>query len=335
MVETGRQQMQKTTLSEKIRSVLRWAGWVLLVQVILINISAALYADKLTRYYNNIASNSPVEGSGNIFSKSWKLFTGPKYPRPRVSGIPVFPYDTVTFTTRKGIRIEGWYAAADSAAKGTVIFFHGIQTARTSLLDEVNEFRYLGMNVLMIDFRGHGNSGGRTTTLGIRESEEVKLAFDYVREKGERNIFLYGMSMGAVAVTKALSDYGLDPAGVILDAPFLSLQSYLKGRARVIGFPDQPFAFITCFWIGVEKGFNGFRHKTTRYAGDVRCPVLVQWGSLDNYVLEEEIRAVYDAIPSPDKKLVEYNGADHESFLRYDTEKWRRETEAFLRAYTR
>jgi len=47
------------------------------------------------------------------------------------------------------------------------------------------------------------------------------------------------------------------------------------------------------------------------------------------------VRAIFNAIPSASKKMVEYNGAEHESFLRFDTEKWRRETESFLHEYLR
>ncbi len=320
--------MEKTPFKKKIRSALRWLGWVLLAQFILINISAALYADKLTRYYSSVPEDY-TNSNGNIFTKSWKLFTGPRYARPVVSAVPVFPYDTVLLTTRKGIRIDAWYAAADSVAKGTVIFFHGIAVTRASLLDEVNEFRYQGMNVMMVDFRGHGNSGGNTTTIAVRESEEVKLAYEYVKARGEKNIFLYGSSMGAVAITKAMADYGLQPAGVILDAPFLSLQSYLKARARMLGFPGQPFAFFTSFWIGVEKGFNGFKHQTTRYVKNIACPVLLQWGSLDEYVLPEEIQSIYEATAASQKKLVIYEGALHESLLRQNPAQWREEVEAF------
>jgi alpha-beta hydrolase superfamily lysophospholipase len=324
--------MEKTPFKQKIRSALRWIGWVLLAQFILINISAALYADKLTRYYSDV----PVDytnSSGNIFTKSWKLFTGPRYTRPVVSAVPVFPYDTVQLTTRKGIHIDAWYAPADSAARGTVIFFHWITGTKISLLDEVNEFRYQGLNVMMVDFRGHGNSGGNTTTMAVRESEEVKLAYEYIKTKGEKKIFLYGSSMGAVAITKAIADYGLQPAGVILDAPFFSLQSYLKARARMLGFPGQPFAFFTSFWIGVEKGFNGFKHQTSRYVKSITCPVLLQWGSLDNYVLPAEIQKIFEATAAAQKKLVIYEGAQHESLLRQNAAKWRSEVEAFTGAH--
>ena len=99
--------MEKKPLRQQIRSVLRWTGWVLLVQFLLINISTAFYADKLTRFYTDLPekySNS----SGNIFTKSWKLFTGPRYPRSYIYESPVFAYDTVRLQTKKGLNIDAW-----------------------------------------------------------------------------------------------------------------------------------------------------------------------------------------------------------------------------------
>jgi alpha-beta hydrolase superfamily lysophospholipase len=117
--------------------------------------------------------------------------------------------------------------------------------------------------------------------------------------------------------------------------PFLSLQTYLKGKARILGFPKQPFAFLTTFWIGVERGFNGFNHNTARYARSIQCPVLMEWGNLDNLVLQGETDKIYNAIASNEKKLVIYNGASHESFLRRDPLKWRIEVEHFLKVNKR
>jgi len=320
------------TPKQRIISTLRWIGWVFLVQFVLINVSAALYAYKLTHFYKNVpAVNS--NSNGNIFSRSWRLFTGPRYPRPAVDAQPVMPYDTVKLQTKSGLEIDGWLTKKDSA-KGVVILFHGISDTKAALLDEANEFYYEGYDVFMIDFRGHGNTEGNTTTIGSRESEEISLAFDYCKNKGIKNIFLYGSSMGAVAIAKAIAENDIQPSGIILEMPFGSLQSYLKGRARILGFPKQPFAFLTTFWIGVERGFNGYKHSTIRYAKKIHCPVLLQWGTLDNLVLQKETDAIYNAIPSADKKLVIYNGAQHESFLRKDPLKWRIEINSFLEKWS-
>ena len=325
--------MEKKTLRQQATAALKWIGWVLLVQFILINICAALYAYKLTHFYDKVKPGSFQDG--NIFTKSWKIFTGPKYAKAFVTDTPTFPVEKISLQRADGSMIEGWYAKASDSAKGTVLLFHGISANRSSLLDEASEFLRSNYNTLLLDFRAHGNSEGHTTTIAFRETEEVKLAFDFAGNKGEKNIYLYGVSMGAVAVAKAVDQYSLQPAGIIMDMPFLSLQSYLEGRARLLGFPKQPFAFLTTFWIGVERGFNGYKHKTSRYVAAIKCPVLMEWGTLDELVQANETQQIFTAIGSTEKKLVVYTNALHESFLRKDPLKWRIEVNRFLEAHRR
>ena len=198
------------------------------------------------------------------------------------------------------------------------------------MLDQAYEFMYLGFNVMLMELRAHGNSGTNTTTLGVRESEEVKLAFDFMTKKGERNIILYGFSLGAVVITKSIFDYNISPSRIILDAPFGNLKSLLEGRARVLGFPGEPFGLLVTFWSGVERGFNGFRHNTCEYVKKIECPVLLQYGASDKLVTQQETDCIYKNISSPDKRLVVYKNVGHDPFLNKDPDKWRTEVRDFL-----
>ena len=321
--------MAENRIKNKWRKIFRWILWIVVIQFILINISAALYAYRLTHFYNEPLL-SQQDQKRNILSKTWRLFRGPKYSKAQIKTFPEFNYETINLKTKDGTAIEAWYSKTDSLAAGTVILFHGVGGGKNHLLNEATAFRNIGYNVMMVDFRGFGNSGGNTTTLSIREVEEVKLSFDYINQLGEKRIFLWGGSMGAVTVAKAISDYHLKVSGIMLESPFASIQSHLEARARLLGFPSQPFAFLTTCWIGVERGFNGLGAKTCKYAKNIQCPVLVQWGSRDDYVLKWEINAVFDAIASPDKKLIVYKDAFHESLVTRDAALWYKEVKTFL-----
>ncbi len=320
-------------LPKKLRTALRWITWVLLAQFVLMNISAIFYASRLT-YIKNSAP--PLAGSGgNIIHRTVKLFTGPRLYRLPEQESPVFPFDTVQLQTSGGITIQAWYGKQDTAARGTVILFHGVTSNKATMLVEANEFRYWGYNVLLVDFRAHGNSGGNITTYGIKEAEDVKLAFDYISSTGEKNIILWGISMGAVTVAKAVADYGLQPKGVILEAPFASMEKHFKGRARTLGFPAQPFGWLVTKWAGIIRGVKAGQHKTTRYVSKITCPALVQWGRLDTYVLQQEAEDVYNAIPAAEKKLVVYENTGHASMAQQETDKWRAEVSQFLQKTAR
>lgn len=328
----GSTQMEKQSLKSKVLSSLRWIGWVLLVQFILLNISAAFYAHRFTHFYND-PSVEETDPNPNIFKKTWKLFAGQRYAKSVVTDEPSFPVDTVHLHTPKDLLIDCWYSKVDSGAKGTVILYHPLSVSKMKVTAEAEEFRNWGYNVFLIDFRAHGSSEGNNTTIGYREAEEVKLAYDYIVSKGEKKIFLWGSSMGAVAIIKAVGEYGLQPAGIITEMPFGSLRSHISGRARTIGFgglPEKPFSILVTTWIGIERGFNGFKFKTTSYAKKVNCPVLLQWGALDRLVTKSETDDIFEALASRDKKLVVYNNIDHENLLQRDPLKWRIEVERFL-----
>lgn len=323
--------MKESRTRRRLPSFLRWILWVLLVQFILINISASFYAYRLTHFYND-PSLLVYKPTTNIFAKTWKLFTGPKYGKSIIDGTPDFSFDTVKLRTKHGLVLDAWYSKTDSISRGTVILFHGITVNRLAVLAEAAEFRYMKFDVLLVDFRAHGNSDGNTSTIGYRETEDLKSAYDWVTSRGEKNIYLWGSSMGAVVIAKSMKDYQLQPAGLILEMPFVSLQAYLKSRARVLGFPQQPFGFLVTFWIGLERGFNGFRHQTTNYLSKVNCPVLLQWGAMDEYVLPGDTDAIYRSIAAKEKKLVIYESAGHASMLKSDPLKWRTEVGGFLNA---
>jgi uncharacterized protein len=322
--------MVKSNKRRRWPSFLRWILWVLLVQFILINISASFYAYRLTHFYED-SSLLVYHPATNVFAKTWKLFTGPRFGKSIVDAKPDFPFESVKLTTKSKLTIDAWYIKTDSVSRGTVLLFHGITSNKLSMLSEAAEFRFLNFDVLLVDFRAHGSSSGQTTTIGYRETEDLKLAYDWVRNRGEKNIYLWGSSMGAVVVAKAINDYSLTPSGIILEMPFLSMESHLKARARVLGFPQQPFGFLVTMWISIERGFNGFRHETTDYVKKVNCPVLMQWGALDPYVLQDETAAIFTSIASEDKKLVVYESAGHESMFKNDPLRWRTEVGAFLK----
>ena len=74
---------------------------------------------------------------------------------------------------------------------------------KSSLLDKAEIFLNLGYNTFLVDFMGSGGSDGNQTTIGFYEAEEVKTAFNYLEACGEKNIILFGTSMGAAAIMKA------------------------------------------------------------------------------------------------------------------------------------
>lgn len=100
---------------------------------------------------------------------------------------------------------SGYGGRDASRAKGTVIHFHGNAENVSAHLVLVEWLPRAGYNVLMFDYRGYGQSGGRITRAGtIRDGHA---AVDYVLSRPDvdrRRIFAYGQSLGgAIAVVVA------------------------------------------------------------------------------------------------------------------------------------
>ena len=322
--------MRDKKTSNKTVRVFKWIGKVLLVQLILINISAAFHAYRFTHYYNDDKIRNQKSSEGKPLLRTWRLMTGRKLPKSLIQYYPAIPYDTFQLTTNNGLKLEAWYMKADSA-KGTVILFHGLNSNKGNVLSEAFEFYSLGYNTMLLDIRAHGNSEGTTNSIGNKESEEVKLAYDHIAKKGEKNIVLWGMSLGAVMISKAIWEYDLQPQKIILEMPFDKLEDHISARARISGFPGEPFGFFVTFWTGVEQGYWGYGHKTTRYVKKIDCPVLLQWGNNDEYVLKRETERIFAAIRSSKKKLEIYEGAGHGPLLAGNEQKWIKEVTDFLK----
>jgi uncharacterized protein len=308
----------------KFKTVFRWMAWILIIQFVLLNISAAFYARKFTQLYSPeereaVMRNPPAQ---NIFAKTWRLFSGYRFYREGHQGLPDFPYSVVHFYTSDSILIEAWYGHVDSA-KGTVILFHGLMGNKSFVIDQARAFLQRGYNVLMPDTRNHGSSGGRATSYGYHEAEEVKIAVDYIKGRGEKNISLWGISMGAVEIMKAVADYKLAVSTLFLEMPFGSLQAHVKARLRNMGFPRQPFGFLITCWIGIESGFYGPGFQVSKYASQIHCNVVLQYGDKDQLVNRKEIDEIYNAIPDENKELIIYPDAYHESLLNYDAERYK------------
>jgi alpha-beta hydrolase superfamily lysophospholipase len=320
--------MKDKRVSKKTVRILKWIGNVLLAQLILINISAAFHAYKFTHYYDDDKTRDQQPSQGKPLLRTWRLMTGKKLAKSLIQYYPSTAYDTVLLTMANGKKLEAWYMKADSA-KGTVILFHGLGSNKGNVLGEALEFNSFGYNTMLVDIRAHGNSEGIVNSIGYNESEEVKLAYDHVSKRGEKNIVLWGMSLGAVIITKAIWQYDLSPQKIILEMPFDRLQDHLRARARISGFPGEPFGFFVTFWTGLEQGYWGYGHKTSRYVKSINCPVLLQWGTNDDYVMKEETERIFASISSP-KKLEIYNGGKHSPLIAANQLQWDKAVMEFL-----
>src|SRR6186997_2367029 len=88
---------------------------------------------------------------------------------------PAGATEEVTFPSNEdGVTISGWFfpSALPSPAPSLVLR-HGVWTGRRECLPLALRFQQAGYNVLCFDFRAHGLSGGRFTSVGLHETNDV------------------------------------------------------------------------------------------------------------------------------------------------------------------
>src|SRR6185369_7667751 len=99
---------------------------------------------------------------------------------------------------------------------------------------------YPDYNVLLLDHRGHGDSGGLRTTIGYEERLDVHAAVDVLVERGLGPVGIFGMSMGAAtAILAAAEDERI--AAIVADSPYARLRWAVARSAELRGYPT----FIT------------------------------------------------------------------------------------------
>jgi len=311
-------------------------AYTLSVLFVLLNVLAAVQAYHATHYYNENLPKKHINEM-SFGEKLSAIAFGVRVSKSLVVDSLSIPHTNIQLVTDDSIHLAAWYCENNIDdtivnAKGTVIMFHGHGSSRSGIINEAWVFYRLGYNVMMVDFRAHGESEGNTCTVGYYESKDVKAAYDYVTSKGEKYIVLYGISLGASTIIKAMHDYKtIRPSHIILEMPFGSLYCAVKGTMRLNHVPEQPASALITFWGGVEHGFWAFGFNPQDEAKDINCKVLLQRGTDDIRVTEEETQAIYKHIPSPYKKLVEYSYCSHESLYKKEPIKWVATVDDFLR----
>jgi len=134
-----------------------------------------------------------------------------------------------------------------------VVLVHGFKTSREEMIPWARFLHDGGYNVLLVDTRGCGNSGGSTVGLGATEPHDISLAVDVARrEFGTTKVAVLGISLGAGAAILAGAD---DPnvSAVIADSAWtdqdfqLARLSFLQLGPLRLPLPPYGVAAVNAF----------------------------------------------------------------------------------------
>lgn len=215
--------------------------------------------------------------------------------------------------------IAGWWIPAEHAEAPTVLYLHGNFLNRSYNLDHVARLHELGCNVLVVDYRGYGDS----SAVGPTESgvyEDADAAWRYLL--GTRGVpagqtFIFGHSLGG-AIAIDLAVHHPEAAGLITESTFTSMQA----------MAEQKYAYLPVGLL-LNQRFDSI-DKISR----LKMPVLLIHGTWDPRIPVSMADALYAAAPQP-KQLLKIGGGEHSNSGVVGNLEYRAAVSSFIRQYTR
>lgn len=236
----------------------------------------------------------------------------------RRSGIA---FEDVTIPSFDRTRLYGWWLSAGRKA-ATVVVLHGVKKNRTDVLRAALVLRRAGLNVLLFDGRGHGNSEGRYVTYGFYERRDVESAIEWlVQEKkiDVSRVGLAGESMGA-AIALQVAAHNPRIRAVWADSPFASLRRITEEFVkRITGLPGavlNPVLWTSIQVASYRGKFDVYSVDPLALAGKIGCPVYLVHGTGDQLISTAHSENIYEALGG-EKNLWFVEGARHARSIRH------------------
>ena len=128
----------------------------------------------------------------------WRTLAGSPDPQ-RVAGIK--DVERIQFKTKDGILLGGYKLSAPTP-KGYLLVAQGNAMLADQLVADLQMFRDLELDVYIYDYRGYGNSQGKSRLAAI-VSDYAEIV-SYLNSLGYKKRLLYGISMGGVILLNAV-----------------------------------------------------------------------------------------------------------------------------------
>jgi pimeloyl-ACP methyl ester carboxylesterase len=230
---------------------------------------------------------------------------------PAMSPMWIFPeqfglrYEKLSFKTRDGLELKGWFLPSPRGDKRTILMCHGWGDNKGELLKQtyfLNE--NAGFNLLYFDFRSHGESEGEITTIGGLETIDFDAAVKWLRESKPEfadRVGVFGLSMGA-AVTCASMARHPDLRCAVVESPFSDYRGVIERWAwNHLRVPRFPLISITLWMLRRRVGDSMIDDfNPVEAVGRIAPrPLLIIGGTNDRLMPPEDVRRMHAAAGEP------------------------------------
>ena len=221
------------------------------------------------------------------------------FPMRRIEATPAdigLRFEDVTITTADGVPLHGWFVPAPGSRRG-ILFFHGNAGNISHRLDTIRIFHEIGLNTLIIDYRGYGRSGGRPSEKGLYVDAEA--AYDYISSRPDidpASLVAFGRSLGGAVGIELAARRTL--SAIIIDSTFTSTAD--MARELIPFLPAR--VLITQKYDSLDK------------VGSLSIPKLFIHSRDDEIVPFHHGESLFEAAAEP-KKMHIMRGGHNEAFL--------------------
>ena len=225
-------------------------------------------------------------------------------------------YKDIELRTEDGLTLKGWHILGGERC---VVLLHGYTRSRW---DDVymrwimEELWRNGYSVLAVDFRAHGESQGKHTTLGDKERMDVKAMLDYARKECKK-VYILGYSMGGFLAI-AFASLGMVD-GAVADSPYIYPdKTGARGLKYFTNLPEGFYKVVKPFAILISgarmKNANPFNYL------DIKAPLLIIAGRKDPIVKVEEVQEFVKKAKGPVELWV--TDGEHVRSIRIDMKEY-------------
>ena len=149
--------------------------------------------------------------------------------------------------------ISAWHIKVNNP-KAVMIVSHGQSNSKSMILPYIEQFAYLGYDIIIYDLRSHGKSTKNRCTIGALESNDLSQVISYTIANISKKlpIVLWGFSLGA---TVSLIVAGKFPAvkAVIAQSPFVSIHGVISWYLwKFWNCPPWPFTSLVMLLMKIK-----------------------------------------------------------------------------------
>ena len=217
-------------------------------------------------------------------------------------GTTNYQWENVTVSSPFGYLLSGTFIPNAKPTHKTIIFLHGFTENRTIGLYYLEIYLRAGFNVLLVDSRAHGESGGDSVTWGSLEKYDLEQWVNWLAQRIPNGaIGVHGLSMGAATALlhAELNEKSKRVAFYVADSPYsdfetllsLYVRQYLSPYMETLNYPRLANLDITSLLLPYANLVSYFHSRSTFHEASplqsvrhVTTPILYLHGEADTLI---------------------------------------------------